>query len=307
MEDVTIIHRALSTWDRIQQARHYEQLAFYFDPEYVVPTYGSDKMVLSWPLPPVESFFNWVLSQPGVYLPHLTLEGRAPMFDAVPLTEDSDDSESDEELEGGGESGQRPTQFAPAITVFAHSDKFEKEYSPAQGVPIRTSDNLGVSEMRAVLAKFQRFLKKHADAPLIHLNALVYCNVTSPSEKLLHDFFDRWKQRRPVITTVFSMVNDLQWFKLDHKLILPHQILSKEAIDAELVKTGVDMRQLPQLHTCDPVAQILALRPGMIVKIRVPLDSLDDIIYRIVVERSADATTSVAADQDDHDTHDDAT
>jgi DNA-directed RNA polymerase subunit H (RpoH/RPB5) len=287
MEEFSTIHTALQTWDKIQRARGYQETQFHCDTDHITRTVGA--ITITWPMPPFQSFFNWVINQPGVCLPHLQLEGRVPIsyavsFDEKETEEDSDEDECEEREEDG-------PKYAPTITVFAHSDKFEKEFNPAHGVSAQTGDNLGISEMREVIAKFQKFLAKNRDAQIVHLNLLVYCHVTSPSEKFLQKFFARYRHRHRLITTIFSMQKDLQWFKLDHKLILPHQIMSEQEVDDELRKDGIDVTHLPHIRTSDPVAQLLALRPGVIVRIKVPLDSLEDTVYRIVVE-SAEAGTS---------------
>jgi len=157
--------------------------------------------------------------------------------------------------------------------------------------------------MRAVIAKFEAFLHKHRTSPLVHLNLLIYCNVTSPSEKQLHKFFEKYRHRCKLVTTTFSMQRDLQWFKLDHKLILPHHIMSEEEVDAELRKDGIDVTHLPHLLTSDPVAQLMGLHPGMIVRLCIPLDALTDVVYRLVVEVDKGGSTEeeVVQGEDDPD------
>lgn len=303
MEEFSIVHKAFQIWDKIQRARGYQDVRFHCAPDRI-----ADESQLTWPLPPFQTFFDWVLNQPGVCLPHLRLEGRVPISYAVSFDEESESEASEDEDDGGGSGGGAAKGYqdgaskgyAPIITVFAHSDKFEKEFNPAHGVSVRTGDNLGISEMREVIAKFRTFLAKHHDAPIVHLNLLVYCHVTSPSEKFLHKFFARYKHRQRLITTTFSMQKDLQWFKLDHRLILPHHVMSEQEVETELRKDGIAATHLPQIRTSDPVAQLMALHPGVVVRIKVPLDSLEDTVYRIVVESAgSDANEDELADEEE--------
>lgn len=297
MEEFYIIYRALQNWRKIQDVRMYRDVQWCRDPEHILDD-------LSWPLPPFQEFFEWALKQPGLHLPHLTLEGWAPArfavnFDVDTVDEEVSGSSSDEEA-----TVDVPSQDVPVVTVFAHSDKFEKYFNPAHGVSVRTSDNLGIGDMRNVIAKFQDFLTKHADAPLVHLNLLVYCGVTSPSEKFLKSTIAMWKQKQPIIMTIFSMTRDLHWYKLDHKLILDHQVLTKSEVETKLVSKGIDPKKLPHIRACDPVVQLLALRAGTVVQIKVPLDSIEDYIYRIVVESGAEEDE---APDDEDDAPDDST
>ncbi len=274
MEELGYIYKAFQTWDKICHARGYQSLHMVIlDPERVLDPFP-------WPVPSFDEFFTWCLRQPGFSLPYMQLEGlaRGPHVEQFGSATDNAPVERPaiQAIEGVD---------IPMLTVFAHSDKFEKEYNPSYGVDARLEDNLGITEMRTVIAQYQQFLEHHIDAPLVHLNLLVYFHVTSPSEKLLLKYLSRYQTpTRRIVVTIFSMRKDLQWFMLDHQLVLHHKVLSSVEIERELTSQGGIAVRLPQIRTTDPVARILGLCPGTVVRIDVPLDSLQDPIYRIVVE-----------------------
>lgn len=264
MKEFQIIFKALNTWHQVCDARNYQNVRMLYDEEHILDE-------LSWPLPSFDDFFVWCLKQPGLHLPHIWLEGEMPIPHIEPFSET--------------ESHPQTRAMAPTITVFAHSDKFDKEFNPAHGVDIYTKDNLGISEMRAVTSKFQEFMAKWPDAPLVHLNLLVYSKSTSPSDKFMANFIKKQCDAgQNIVFTSFSMTHDLHWFLLDHKLVLPHHIMTSDEVQNELRDYHIQPTRLPQLQTTDPVANYLALCPGNIVRIHVPLDTTEDVIYRIVVK-----------------------
>ena len=203
MEELFFIYKGLCTWHRICESRSYQKGTVIRNKEHILDE-------LHWPLKEYSDFFEFCLRQPGTLLPYIQLEHEVP----IQYREGTDEKES--------------VEIGHSLTVFAHSDKFDKEFNPAYGVDIRTNDNLGIEQMREVVDKFTHFLDKYQDCPLLHLNLLVYFNVTSPSRKYLMEFLKtQYSNGRHIIVTIFSIQKDLQWFLMDHQLVLNHIILRR--------------------------------------------------------------------------------
>lgn len=285
MEEFGVIHTALKIWERVCDVRKYHSLRFIVDAEHICEP-------LSWPIPPFPEFFTWCLRQPGFILPHIQLEGCAPCPHLESFSPEEEEEDYGPDLDNTAaitdnltNEAATPLPEVPALVVFAHSTKFEKGFNPTYGVDIRTDDNLGIGEMRDVVLKVKAFLRRHMDAPMIHINLILYCNVTSPSAKYMFQELAPYQTpTRRIVSTIFSMKNDLHWYMLDHHLVLPHHVLTDAEIETELRSKGVDVLQLPRIRTSDPVARIMGLCPGTVVRIDVPLDAVQDHIYRIVVE-----------------------
>ena len=222
-----------------------------------------------------------MLKQPGIVMPYIQLVGTAP----APSIENVELSEQQKYIiEDIGDDLSHDSTI-PVLTVFSHSKMFDQEMNPAYGVDLRMNDNMGVGEMRAVVDQFGRFLMQHTTVCAVHLNLLVYDNVTGPSKKLLRDFLKEHRAKynqRVIVLTIFSMCQDLQWNILNHKLILPHRVLSNSE-RRNLVQKGIHLDNLPRLVQNDKMSQIMALVPGEVVQIDMPLDTLSDCIYRQVV------------------------
>ena len=71
---------------------------------------------------------------------------------------------------------------------------------------------------------------------------------------------------------------------LKHKYVPKYSILKEEEIQELLVKYNISPKQLPKMLSNDPIAKLLGVKPGSILKIvrRSPTTN-ESVTYRVIV------------------------
>lgn len=92
-----------------------------------------------------------------------------------------------------------------------------------------------------------------------------------------------WEQDGILI--VVQSIKRLQFNILDHVLVPPHRVLSKDEVDRVKTKYNImDDTQFPDISRFDPVAQIIGIRPGQVCEIiRPSKTAISAYYYRICV------------------------
>ena len=92
-----------------------------------------------------------------------------------------------------------------------------------------------------------------------------------------------WEQDGILI--VVQSIKRLQFNILDHVLVPPHRVLSKDEVDTVKTKYNImDDAQFPDISRFDPVAQIIGIRPGQVCEIiRPSKTAISAYYYRICV------------------------
>lgn len=270
MHEFKLIHNAFQTWNEICQARNYTNYKWIISqPEKIVN--GEEGLISFFDIS-FQDFFKWFLKQPSSPLPYIELHAQAPsVYHCLKKKE---------------------TGIIPTITLFSHSDNFNKERNPILGLYHTTPDNVGVGESRELLKQMDNFIAQHIDSTtILHINLLTVGGITSPSLKFLSKFIEsKQTPQCQIVFTQFSMTQDLQWNKLNHRLTLPHIICSRfECILLE-EEHGIQINApdvMPQLFVTDAIAQLKAFASGLLIRVDVPLGTVQDTIYRLVTENQA--------------------
>jgi len=102
-----------------------------------------------------------------------------------------------------------------------------------------------------------------------------------PNETIEKTLRHIWEQDK-IFVNVISMKR-LQYNILDHVLVPPHTVLSKEDALAVRVKYNIMTdKQMPDISRFSPVAQLIGIRPGDICKIvRPSKTAIETVFYRI--------------------------
>lgn len=92
-----------------------------------------------------------------------------------------------------------------------------------------------------------------------------------------------WEQDGILI--VVQSIKRLQFNILDHVLVPPHRVLSKDEVSIVKTKYNImDDTQFPDISRFDPVAQIIGIRPGQVCEIiRPSKTAISAYYYRICV------------------------
>ena len=92
-----------------------------------------------------------------------------------------------------------------------------------------------------------------------------------------------WEQDGILI--VVQSIKRLQFNILEHVLVPPHRVLSKDEVDVVKNKYNImDDTQFPDISRFDPVAQIIGIRPGQVCEIiRPSKTAINSYYYRICV------------------------
>jgi len=92
-----------------------------------------------------------------------------------------------------------------------------------------------------------------------------------------------WEQDRILI--VVQSIKRLQFNILDHVLVPPHRVLSKDEVNVVKSKYNImDDTQFPDISRFDPVAQVIGIRPGQVCEIiRPSKTAINSYYYRICV------------------------
>jgi DNA-directed RNA polymerase subunit H (RpoH/RPB5) len=92
-----------------------------------------------------------------------------------------------------------------------------------------------------------------------------------------------WEQDGILI--VVQSIKRLQFNILDHILVPPHRVLTKDEVAAIKTKYNImDDTQFPDISRFDPVAQIIGIRPGQVCEIiRPSKTAINSYYYRICV------------------------
>jgi DNA-directed RNA polymerase subunit H (RpoH/RPB5) len=92
-----------------------------------------------------------------------------------------------------------------------------------------------------------------------------------------------WEQDGILI--VIQSIKRLQFNLLEHVLVPPHRVLTKDEVNQVKKKYNiVDDAQFPDISRFDPVAQVIGIRPGQVCEIiRPSKTAINSLYYRICV------------------------
>jgi DNA-directed RNA polymerase subunit H len=70
-----------------------------------------------------------------------------------------------------------------------------------------------------------------------------------------------------------------------HALVPKHELLDEKGREEVLKKFGISLRQLPRMLETDPMAKILAAKPGDVIKITRKSETAGETVYyRVVIK-----------------------
>jgi len=113
------------------------------------------------------------------------------------------------------------------------------------------------------------------------LDDLVIIVKNEPNESLIKAVQNIWEQQK--IFVILYNIKRLQFNILDHSLVAPHRVLTKEESDTIKKKYSITTKdQLPTISRFSPVSLAIGIRPGDICEIiRPSKTSIETLFYRI--------------------------
>jgi DNA-directed RNA polymerase subunit H (RpoH/RPB5) len=113
------------------------------------------------------------------------------------------------------------------------------------------------------------------------LDDLVIIVKNEPNESLIKAVQNIWEQQK--IFVILYNIKRLQFNILDHSLVPPHRVLTKEESDTIKKKYSITTKdQLPTISRFSPVSLAIGIRPGDICEIiRPSKTSIETLFYRI--------------------------
>ena len=116
---------------------------------------------------------------------------------------------------------------------------------------------------------------------LTPVDNLVIVIKSEPNESLIKAVQNIWEQQN--IFVILYNVNRLQFNILDHSLVPPHRVLSKEEGDEIRKKFNIKTdKQIPTISRFSPVSLAIGIRPGDICEIiRPSKTAVNSLFYRI--------------------------
>jgi len=114
-------------------------------------------------------------------------------------------------------------------------------------------------------------------------DTLLFITKEDPNETIVNNLIHIWELTHKFITVI--SIKRLQFNILEHSLVPPHRVLSKEETAKIMKKYNIDeLSQFPEISRFDPVASVIGIKPNEICEIKRPSKtSINANYYRICV------------------------
>jgi DNA-directed RNA polymerase subunit H (RpoH/RPB5) len=114
-------------------------------------------------------------------------------------------------------------------------------------------------------------------------DTLLFITKEDPNETIVNNLVHIWELTHKFITVI--SIKRLQFNILEHSLVPPHRVLSKEETTKVMKKYNIDeLSQFPEISRFDPVACVIGIKPNEICEINRPSKtSINANYYRICV------------------------
>jgi DNA-directed RNA polymerase subunit H len=122
------------------------------------------------------------------------------------------------------------------------------------------------------------------DEPKLGIDdTLLFITKEDPNETIVNNLVHIWELTHKFITVI--SIKRLQFNILEHSLVPPHRVLSKEETTRVMKKYNIDeLSQFPEISRFDPVASVIGIKPNEICEINRPSKtSINANYYRICV------------------------
>jgi DNA-directed RNA polymerase subunit H len=114
-------------------------------------------------------------------------------------------------------------------------------------------------------------------------DTLLFITKEDPNETIVNSLVHIWEMTHKFVTVI--SIKRLQFNILEHSLVPPHRVLSKEETASVMKKYNIDeLSQFPEISRFDPVASVIGIKPNEICEIKRPSKtSINANYYRICV------------------------
>ena len=114
-------------------------------------------------------------------------------------------------------------------------------------------------------------------------DTLLFITKEDPNETIVNNLIHIWEMTHKFINVI--SIKRLQFNILEHSLVPPHRVLSKEETASIMKKYNIDeLSQFPEISRFDPVASVIGIKPTEICEIKRPSKtSINANYYRICV------------------------
>jgi|LakMenE18May11ns_1017448.scaffolds.fasta_scaffold9692233_2 DNA-directed RNA polymerase subunit H (RpoH/RPB5) len=114
-------------------------------------------------------------------------------------------------------------------------------------------------------------------------DTLLFITKEDPNETIVNNLVHIWEMTHKFVTVI--SIKRLQFNILEHSLVPPHRVLSKEETASVMKKYNIDeLSQFPEISRFDPVASVIGIKPNEICEIKRPSKtSINANYYRICV------------------------
>jgi DNA-directed RNA polymerase subunit H len=114
-------------------------------------------------------------------------------------------------------------------------------------------------------------------------DTLLFITKEDPNETIVNSLVHIWEMTHKFVTVI--SIKRLQFNILEHSLVPPHRVLSKEETVSVMKKYNIDeLSQFPEISRFDPVASVIGIKPNEICEIKRPSKtSINANYYRICV------------------------
>jgi DNA-directed RNA polymerase subunit H len=114
-------------------------------------------------------------------------------------------------------------------------------------------------------------------------DTLLFITKEDPNETIVNNLIHIWEMTHKFINVI--SIKRLQFNILEHSLVPPHRVLSKEETASVMKKYNIDeLSQFPEISRFDPVASVIGIKPNEICEIKRPSKtSINAKYYRICV------------------------
>jgi DNA-directed RNA polymerase subunit H len=114
-------------------------------------------------------------------------------------------------------------------------------------------------------------------------DTLLFITKEDPNETIVNNLIHIWEMTHKFINVI--SIKRLQFNILEHSLVPPHRVLSKEETASVMKKYNIDeLTQFPEISRFDPVASVIGIKPNEICEIKRPSKtSINANYYRICV------------------------
>jgi DNA-directed RNA polymerase subunit H len=114
-------------------------------------------------------------------------------------------------------------------------------------------------------------------------DTLLFITKEDPNETIVNSLVHIWEMTHKFVTVI--SIKRLQFNILEHSLVPPHRVLSKEETASVMKKYNIDeLSQFPEISRFDPVALVIGIKPTEICEIKRPSKtSINANYYRICV------------------------